>query len=46
MLHTPKFNERVGSMYNELNIKSRGALMYHVLFILRRLLFAIAAVIL
>lgn len=41
-----KFLLRMSSLYGELNYKSKASLLYHVFFMLRRLLFAFSAVIL
>lgn len=43
-LEDPKIEARIGSLYENIRVHSVGPLMYHVVFVIRRLLLAATAV--
>ena len=44
MLKSSNYKERIGSLYEGLNVDNRSALLFNAIFVLRRLLFALTAV--
>ena len=44
MLKSADYIQRVGSLYEELKVNSRPALLFNAIFVLRRLIFALTAV--